>query len=234
VNQLLTSAIVHTIWGIWIERNNIYFSNKLRSMCSIFNTLLAEAKLSFDLKLMHSFSAMQDFKIANLFRLPLKSKRLTPIQEVAWSPPPSGCIIINCVCSSFGNPACGSIGVIFRNSSSTFLGASAQNIGHASPLEAEFSACMFAIEKASDMHLFNICIETDSIIMANAFKSQEGVPWKMQIRWHNCMYFCSQISSSCTHVLCEGNMVADALAKVLRFTLHSGGRITPFCRFFLA
>jgi len=79
------------------------------------------------------------------------------------------------------------------------LGACAQNIGHATSLEAEFSVCMFAVEKASDMHLGNIRLETDSIVVAKAFKNQEGVPWKMQITLHNCMHFCSQISSICTH-----------------------------------
>jgi len=101
---------------------------------------------------------------------------------------------------------------VFRNSTSTFLGAFAQNVGHATPLE-EFCACMFAIEKASELQLKDIWIETDSLGVVKAYNNQEGVPWKMKTRWHKCMFFCKQICYVFSHVLREGNLVADALAK---------------------
>ena len=49
VKHIINSAIVHTIWSIWIERNNRCFSNKQSNMSTIFNSILAEVKLSFKL-----------------------------------------------------------------------------------------------------------------------------------------------------------------------------------------
>jgi len=107
---------------------------------------------------------------------------------------------------------CGAVGIVIRNSA-TFIGAVSSNIGYASALEAEFSACMMAIEKAKDMQLHAIILETDSIRVVNAFNKNIGVPWHMKARWYNCLKFCNNITSSCVHVFREGNQVADALAK---------------------
>lgn len=119
----------------------------------------------------------------------------------------------NCDGSSIGSHPCGSLGIVLRDSHSNFLGAISSNIGHASSLEAEFSACMLAMEKAKEMHLMHICLETDSLKVVIAFNKGLGVPWQMRARWQNCMSFCQSISCSCVHILGEGNRVADALAK---------------------
>jgi len=68
-----------------------------------------------------------------------------------------------------GAPPCGAVGVVIRNSNSDFIGAIAINIGHASPLEKEFSACLLAIERARHMNLRDIFMETDSLQVINAF-----------------------------------------------------------------
>lgn len=213
VQQVLNSAVVHTIWAIWIERNQRFFQNKKQPMSTIFNTILAEVKLSYGLCLVKGKSAMQDHKVAKLFSIPFKVKRFTPAHEIAWSPPADGIIKINCDGSSVGSHPCGSVGLVIRDSNSTFLGAAASNLGRATPLEAEFCAAMMAMEKAQAMHLLNICLETDSLQVVNAFNKGLGIPWKMRVRWHNCLSFCQAISCSYVHILREGNMVADSLAK---------------------
>lgn len=143
---------------------------------------------------------MQDYKISQLFHIPLKSKRVSPFTEIAWKPTSGGTIKFNCDESSIGAHPCGAIGIVIRDSNSVFLGAISSNIGYASP-----------IDKAMAMSLSNICLKTDSIIVVNAFNKDVGVPWKMRIRWNNCIKFCKSITCSCVHNLREGNMVADAL-----------------------
>lgn len=87
------------------------------------------------------------------------------------------------------------------------------NIGYASPLREKFNACMVAIEKALELHFTDIWLETDSTIVVKAFHSFEGIPWRLQARWANCLRFCKGIHSRCSHVHRSGNLVADALAK---------------------
>jgi len=41
----------------------------------------------------------------------------------------------------------------------------------------------------------------------------EGVPWRMQCRWFNCMQSIMQLRFNFSHIPREGNMNADELAK---------------------
>jgi ribonuclease HI len=213
VQQTMISAVLHIIWAIWIERNQRHFHDKAQAMSTLFNKVLAEVKLSYSLNLVNGNSAMVDYKVAALFNIPFKVQRTTPTLEVVWQPPSAGVTKFNCDGSSTGSHPCGSIGVVIRDSHATFLGAISSNIGHATPLEAEFCACMIAMEKAKAMNLNHIHLETDSMSVVKAFNTAGGVPWQMRARWLNCMAFCSSIISTCTHVLREGNMAADTLAK---------------------
>jgi len=201
VQQILNSAIIHTIWAIWIERNQRCFHNKHQSMATLFNCILAEVKLGYKLILAKGNFDMQDYKISRLFNIPFKTKRATAKHDVHWCPPPTDVIKFNYDGSSIGAHPCGAIGIVIRRSSSSFLGAISSNIGNATTLEAEFSACMLAIEKAREMHFKAICLESDSIRVVHAYNKNVGVPWKMKARWYNCMKFCHNIICSCHHEL---------------------------------
>ena len=54
-------------------------------------------------------------------------------------------------------------------------------------------------------------IETNSLVVIKAFKSDSLVPWKMQNRWYNCKKLISYIRCKCSRR--EGNRVADAMAR---------------------
>jgi len=150
--------------------------------------------------MVHGTSAMADFKISQLFGIPLKPNRVKIVVEVKWEPPSTGWIRINCDGSSIGSPSIGSIGFVIRDAQSNFLGAYAQNIGHATALGAEFSSCVMAIEKALELHLNNLWIETDSITVVKAFRQ-------------NCLIKGACLQCKFTHIHREGNLVADSLAK---------------------
>ena len=91
-----------------------------------------------------------------------------------------------------------------------------ENIGHATPLVAEFSASMFAIEKVVEQNLSVVWLESDSLMVVNAFNTngEVGVPWRMRVRWNNCKQMANQLGYKCSHAFCEGNMVVDALATI--------------------
>jgi ribonuclease HI len=213
VQQILNTAIIHTIWIIWIERNLRNFHNKQQSMSTLFNHVLAEVKLSFNLCMVNCNSSMHDYNIARLFNIPFRIKRLSSAHDIVWKPPSGDAVKFNCDGSVIGSNPCGAIGFVIRNSHSDFLGAMVSNIGFASSLEAEFHACLLAMERAQHMNLTNICLETDSLSVVSAYRTDVGIPWQLRARWFNCMKYCKSITCSCVHILREGNMVADALAK---------------------
>jgi hypothetical protein len=197
----MISAIIHVIWSIWLERNNRYYNDRKKSVEFLIHTITSEVQLSFNLVLVKGFAAMADFKLTQMFGIPLKPRRVQIIAEVAWSPPPTGWIKFNVDGSSLGAPATGSIGIVIRNEYATFLGAYAQNIGHAYVSEAELSACMKAFKIAQQLHIENLWIETDSIHTVKAFSLRVGVPWRLLTRWNNCLSFASRIRCKFTHVL---------------------------------
>jgi len=182
-------------------------------METLFHWVIAEVQLSFRVAIVKGTSAITDYKISKLFDIPFKVSRVVQVHHVCWAPAPLGYVKIICDGSAIGSPCNGSIDYVIRDNHSNFLGAFTQNVGYASSLDAVFLACMRALEKAKELSLHKILLESDSLEVIKASKQPEGIPWRMFARWHNCMKFCSQIDCSFSHVPREANMVADALAK---------------------
>jgi ribonuclease HI len=186
--QLMTSAIVHVLWIIWIERNKRYFHGIHANIGTLINRVMSEVHLSFDLVLARGTSYMTDFCIAQLFHVPLRPPRTGVTTDIFWIHPKMGCIKINVDGSSYGSPSIGTIGAVLNIWQAGFLGCFVQNIGHATPLEAEFSALMFAIEKAVEQNLSVVWLDSDSLMVVNAFNTNgdAGVLWRLRVRWNNC------------------------------------------------
>ena len=175
--------------------------------------IIYEVKLSFNRALVKSASAMADFKLSQLFGIPLKSSRVKITTEVKWSPPSTGLTKINVDGSSIGSPATRTIGFVTRDAQTNFLGAYAQNIGHAFALEAKLSSCMKAVEKARELHIENLWIERNSLQVVKAYNLGIGIPWRLLAGWSNCLTIGAQVSCKITHTFREGNLVADSLSK---------------------
>jgi len=111
VQQVMTAAILHTIW---IERNSRIFQGKCNIVDRLINMIIASVKLIFVLMLKKSSNTMEDFKVMHLFGL---SAVYSPVVvsnfvEVCWLPPRQGYIKVNIDGSAIGMPFCGAIGGI--------------------------------------------------------------------------------------------------------------------------
>lgn len=215
VRLVMNAAIVQTVWILWVERNNRIFQGKVNSAESLIHKLIAEVKMSFKVMLLKSHDSVAEFKIRHLFGLSYSPPVLSVSRSVVvrWIPPVHGCVKINVDGSAFGAPPSGAIGGVCRNGQTQFVGGFAQNIGHATSLEAEFCAVMFGIEKAAELNWNYFQVESDSIAVVKAFEDPSKVPWQLKIRWLNCLTISKQLHCSCVHILREGNSAADAMAK---------------------
>jgi len=144
------------------------------------------------LVLAHGSTAMHDLRVSQLFGIPVKIKSIQPPQYSRRLPPDVGWVKVNCDGSYFGTNPNGSIGFVLRDSQANFVGAMVQNIGYTTPIEAEFCACMMAMEKAKELQLTHLWIETDSLIVVKAFCTSNGVPWRLQARQRNCLMYVLQ------------------------------------------
>ena len=72
---------------------------------------------------------MHDFKVSQLFCIPMKSSRIKTTSAILWKALEVDCVKINCDGFSYGQTPSGSIGYVLRNSQFQFLGVLVQNIG---------------------------------------------------------------------------------------------------------
>ncbi|CAJ2645702.1 unnamed protein product [Trifolium pratense] len=84
----------------------------------------------------------------------------------------------------------------------------------ASAFSAELCGFMTAIEIADARGWRNMWIESDSMLVVNAYKSSNIVPWSLSNRWFNCIKLAGHMNIIVSHIFREGNHCADRLANV--------------------
>jgi len=88
--------------------------------------------------------------------------------KVIWCPPIAGWIKGNCDGAfAYGKVACGAI---FRNMFGQFMGAFAEGLNFGKSLFADLSGAMRSIEFAKSKNWNNFWLETNSMLVVQAFK----------------------------------------------------------------
>ncbi|KAJ1380966.1 Ribonuclease H domain [Sesbania bispinosa] len=121
-----------------------------------------------------------------------------PRRLVAWVPPPHMNYALNTDDSSFGNPGNAGIGGIFRDATGTWVLGYFSSIGVSNIVEAELKAILFGLQIAWDRKYMRIKCYTDSTHAIDLISKD-----LLSKGW----------SATITHLLREGNEVADSLAK---------------------
>jgi ribonuclease HI len=144
-------------------------------------------------------------------------------------PPSLNWIKCNTDGASIGNPGLASCGGVFRNHNAEFLMAFAEPLGIATSYFAELSGAIKAIEIAFDNKWNNLWLETDSMLVVNAFKNPAvGVAWPLRNRWRNALTKSTQMNFLVTHIFREGNKVADLFANFgLNVNLFTTWNLVP-------
>ncbi|CAJ2663409.1 unnamed protein product [Trifolium pratense] len=163
------------------------------------------------------------------------------LKEIIWQPPPPQWIKYNTDGAS--TPTTSTCGGIFRNSNAEFLCVFASKTDMASAFSAELCGFMTAIEIADARGWRNMWIESDSMLVVNAYKSSNLVPWSLSNRWFNCIKLAGHMNIIVSHIFREGNHCADRLVNVglnldrltlwndtlllLKITLNLTGLVNP-------
>jgi hypothetical protein len=88
-----------------------------------------------------------------------------------------------------------------------------ENLGTVSAFHAELLGAMRAIEIAYQRNWLNFRLESDSMLVVNAFSNSTIVPWQLSNRWSNCMKLINDMNFVISHIFREGNQCADSLAN---------------------
>jgi ribonuclease HI len=73
---------------------------------------------------------------------------------------------------------------------------------------------MLSIEIASSKGWSHLWLESDSMLVVQAFSSAKIVPWALRNRWDNCLLKISNMNFYVSHIYREGNHCADKMANL--------------------
>jgi ribonuclease HI len=209
---VIRASLVNIISTIWFVRNQARFHDKIIHWSKAISIVKASVSLSGNMTNLTYYSSMTDFVILKTFRVNIHPHKAPSIKEVLWAPPLSNWIKCNTDGSSTSSAsACAGI---FRNSDSDFIGGFAENVGLQNAFFAELAGVFRAIELADLHHWYNLWIETDSLLVVKAFKSDVNIPWSLRNRWFNCQLILRNMNFLITHIYREGNECADTLANI--------------------
>jgi len=210
----IQASIIGILNAIWSSRNNARFNSKIIHWRNSISQIISSASLSANMSKLAANSSISEFTILKALNVSINPPESLEIKEVIWHPPIQNWIKCNCDGAAISNPNKAACGGIFRNKDAQFLGCFDEGLGSGNSLFAEMSGAMRAIEFAKEKNWRNVWLETDSMSVVLAFKSQSFVPWQLRNRWRNCLLITSQMNILVSHIYTEGNACVDALANI--------------------
>lgn len=145
MQDVLASAIVHTVYAIWLAINSIRFSSDKVSIHATMSKI--SSMVTFSGFNSTSNCLPTDVIILQNFMIPPSQRRVKEILTVFWKPP-----TINWIKANTDDSVINSIstcGGIFQDFRGTYLGAFARKIGDGSVFQAEIMGVIIAMEYAS-------------------------------------------------------------------------------------
>ncbi|XP_060211804.1 uncharacterized protein LOC132639369 [Lycium barbarum] len=134
-------------------------------------------------------------------------------KKVIWKPPLRGWIMCNTDGASRGNHGRGSFGFCVRNEEGNLIFARAAEIGHVTNNEAEIVAILEAIRWCNNNQFNRIIIQSDSQFVQKILKEGWKPPWSLANWVDEIKSMGEGKQVTYTHILHEGNQLADALAN---------------------
>ncbi|XP_058756625.1 uncharacterized protein LOC131629842 [Vicia villosa] len=221
---VLTACFINVFVQVWKARNLARFENKVTHWKTCITNISAMAKMVGNNTKKSSNSSMINFSLLKRFDIRINPTRSIRHIDVLWSPPPVGWIKGNIDGVASGSPSISSCGGIFRDHMGDHIGSFCNFLGEGIAELAEYSAVMVAIEKAQDCGWQKLWLESDCIIVVNAFSNSNLVPWIIKSRWLKRRSYTLSIDFMITHIYREANFCVDILASL-------GLKLRNFCWF---
>lgn len=158
-------------------------------------------------------SSISELLILKCFKVDCHPPKADRIIQVIWISPPCGWNKVNTDGAAKGCPSLAGGGGFFRDRMGVVLGCFVEFYGSVHSFSAELYAVMSSIRIAAARGWKKLSMECDSSLVIQAFSNPEIVPWKIKIKWKNCIIVASSFDFKVTHIYREGNHCADKLAS---------------------
>lgn len=209
------------LWEIWKHRNKAKYDNGDMFIPAIIEQIRVSIRDTF-----YAFYPLVDgsFRsqpIATYFQLVPRPKVIKPPRLVLWKYPSSALFKLNTDGASKGNPGMASGGGIFRDNNGDIFYAFSNFYGHHSNMWAEAMAAFDGIRLAYEFGIHSIWLEVDSEVLVKIIKGEYHIPWEIWYIIQQIKDFMGRMMVQVSHILREGNQVADGLANWAVKTRHS-------------
>ena len=192
-------------------RNQLRWHDKRILWQAAIDLIAANVSLSGNMTKKLSYNSIFEFPILKSFNIRIHPPKPPDIREVIWHPSTPNWIKCNTDGEAAGTPSEAACGGLFRNQEALYIGCFAHNLGTGTSLFVELSGAMQAIEIAHNKALSQLWLETNSMLVIQAFNSISIVPWRVRNRWDNCMLLAGNMNLLVTHIFRERNCCADKL-----------------------
>lgn len=214
--DMILASIVPTLilWELWKLRNEIRHEVSSFSMQTVIYRVLnwiRELNLLIKPKKKVSFSGIISLQMLNVQMKTVKIKRPTLVQ---WKPPTGNLLKLNIDGASKGNPGRAGCGGVVRNSSGDLILAFSEYLEIGTNNKAEMQGLYSGLLICYQLGIFEISVETDSQLLVHWFSECLDPPWSLLDIWQNIRGLADVMNIHISHVFREGNVVADALAKL--------------------
>ncbi|XP_058734177.1 uncharacterized protein LOC131605902 [Vicia villosa] len=210
---VIHASLVSFFYFVWTARNRARFEDKHTHWKSCASLIAAHASLVGCCTSRYSNDSMLSFCLLKKFNIQIHPSKPLITKPIVWSPPLSDWFKCNVDGVSTGNATLAACGGIFRDHNANHILSFSVFLGPESAIIAEFMAAILCIEAAEKNNYRKLWVESDCILVVNAFKDHYLVPWKIRSRWLKCLEYTLKIDFLCTHIFREANFCADSLAN---------------------
>ncbi|KAF7842450.1 RNA-directed DNA polymerase [Senna tora] len=212
------SKFVLTCWVIWKRRSNWIFQNTQRDPLYILATM---------------YRYMDGLKEANIFKTGDSKTVVNEELLIRWYPPETDWVKLNVDGSCWTHTGAISCGGVLRDGSGRWILGFTRRMGRGNSTMAEAWAIKTGLEKAWELNLKRVIVESDSLSVINMIKKGledchplnpiiNGIRYMASLNWE----------VTFDHVFRESNRVANSLANWAQrgdFGVVSYNRTPVFC-----
>lgn len=91
-----------------------------------------------------------------------------------------------------------------------------QYLSISTSFEVEIFCAIVAIETTYEKQWYSLWLECDLALVIEALQNNNLVPWKLRIKWANCVHITKSFPFKATHIFRGRNCVVQTLSLPLR------------------
>ncbi|PKU70971.1 Putative ribonuclease H protein [Dendrobium catenatum] len=200
-------------WYLWASRNDSKHNNIRMDAMNIISKVKNKVSQLFNANLIKPNSFKSHYNAASVFGLDLSNRKIQSREKlIYWKRPVIGCFKLN-TDGSFNSDTAGCGGII-RDYNGKIVVAFAGPSSGSNAITAEIDSLKFGVDLCLSLGYMNIWVEVDALLLLHYISGNSNFNPTNFYKIREIKLALSGMNFSISHIMREGNAVADALAKM--------------------